>query len=226
MPKITFLGPVYNKESYIAETIRNLQLQTLGDVEFLFVDDGSTDNTANIIKWFAKKDKRIKLHKIGKNVGLGKAWNIGTKLVKAPIICVISGDDIWIKERAEISYNFFKKHKDKDVFYGGFYFCDYALNPVEYKPAIPFLKKRLLTPRKDGFCPQYIGHFVMSYKTGVGLNVPYREEYRVGIDYPFLCDLANSGCNFGWTKKTLGYARVLKSGVSIERRKEVENINV
>jgi hypothetical protein len=67
----------------------------------------------------------------------------------------------------------------------------------------------------------------MAYKKKVALNVPYRSSLRVGIDYPFLVDLANYGCNFGWTKKPLGYARVLPSGVSVARRQEVvENSKV
>lgn len=224
MPKITFLAPVYQKESWISETIQSLQQQTLQDIEILFIDDGSTDNTAEIIKWYMRKDKRIRLHKIGRNVGLGQAWNIGTKLVKSPIICVASGDDIWVKERAEITYEFFKKHKRVDVFYGAFYFCSYNLTPKEFKPAIPFSEKKLLTPREDGFSSQYIGHFVMAYKTKVGLKVPYRKDLKVGIDFPFLVDLTKAGCKFGWTKKSLGYARLLKTGVSIARRQEVDKV--
>lgn len=223
-PKVTFLAPIYNKAGWVTDTIKSLQNQTLKDIEILFIDDGSTDSTVDVIKYFMKKDKRIRLHKISKNVGLGKAWNIGTKLVKSPIICVASGDDVWIKERAEISYNFFKKHPDKDVFYGSFAFCNYKMQPTELKLAIPYSAKKMVTLREDGFCPQYIGHFVMAYTTKIAKKVPYREEYRVGIDYPFLVDLTKAKARFGWTKKLLGFARLLNTGVSIARRKEVENV--
>lgn len=218
-PKITFLAPIYNKAAWIRETIESLINQTLKDIEILFIDDGSTDGTTDIIKWYMKQDDRIRLHRLRKNMGLGKAWNIGTKLVKAPIICVASGDDIWVKERAEITYDFFKSKKD--VFYSSFAFCDAQMNPTEYKPAVPFSKKKMLTQREDGYCPQYIGHFVMAYTKRIGLKVPYRSNLKVGIDYPFLVDLTNAGAEFGWTKKCLGYARLLKSGVSLSRRPEV-----
>lgn len=221
MSKITFLAPVKDKSAWIGQTIQSLQEQTLEDMEILFIDDGSIDGTPELIRHYMKSDKRIRLHKIGKNVGLGKAWNIGTKLVSSPIICVASGDDVWLKKRAELTYNFFKKHKDKDVFYGAFYFCDHNLKPIEYKPAIPYSAAKLITPREDGYCPQYIGHFVMAYTKKMALRVPYRGHLKVGIDYPFLVDLALEGARFGWTKRVLGLARVLKSGVSIDRRKEV-----
>lgn len=220
-PLISFVAPVFNKIAWIAETIRSLQNQTLEDVEILFIDDGSDDFTRGVINHFARRDNRIRLHAIGRNVGLGKAWNIGTPLAKADIICVASGDDIWVPERAKITYDFFRKNPKKDVFYGPFWFCDPKMNKMEYKRVIPFDKKKMITPRADGRCPQYIGHFTMAYTKKIALKVPYRENLRVGVDYPFLVDLANAGAKFGWTSKDLGFARVLSTGVSQSRRAEV-----
>ena len=224
MPKVTFLAPIMNKIGYVAETIQSIQAQTMKDIEILFIDDGSTDGTPELIEFFQKNDNRIKLVRLKENVGLGKAWNIGTKLVNSPVICVASGDDTWIPERAQLTYDALKK--GKDVFYGAFNFCDYKLNPVEYKPAIPYNKKKMITPRADGYCPQYIGHFVMGYTKKIALKVPYRDNLKVGIDYPFLCDLGKVNARFCWTKKTLGSARILRTGVSISRRKEVEQASI
>jgi glycosyltransferase involved in cell wall biosynthesis len=195
-PKISWVAPVYNKVAWIKDTIESIQAQTLKDIEIIFLDDGSTDGTADVIKWFAKKDKRIRLYRLRKNVGLGKAWNIATKLARSPIICVASGDDIWVRERSQITYDFFKE-------------------------AIPFSKKKMLVQRKDGYCPQYIGHFTMALWTCVAKRVPYREDLKVGVDYPFICDLIKARASFGWTNKVLGYARLLPSGVSLSRREEV-----
>jgi glycosyltransferase involved in cell wall biosynthesis len=220
-PKVSFVCPIYNKVAWVTDTIISLQQQTLEDIEILFIDDGSTDGTPDVIEHFMKEDKRIRLRKLGKNYGLGKAWNYGTRLAKAPIICVASGDDVWVKERAKLTLDFFRKNPKKDVFYGGFYFCDAMMQPVEHKPAIPFSAKKMFEKREDGLCPQYIGHFTMALRLKVALAVPYRENLKVGVDYPFLCDLIRAKAQFGWTNKILGYARILKSGVSISRREEV-----
>lgn len=225
MEKVSFVAPVFNKAAWIAETIESIQGQTLKEFEAIFIDDGSTDGTPEIIEFFAKSDPRIKLKRLKKNGGLGKAWNIGTKLVKSDVILVASGDDVWSPERAKLSWEALRDG-EADVFYGSFWFCDEQMNRKEFKPAIPFSKKKLLTPRKDGFCPQYIGHFVMAYRREIGLAVPMRKNLKVGVDYPFLVDLANYGARFSWTKKVLGEARILRSGVSISRRKEVEEASV
>jgi len=223
MSQVDFLAPIYNKEAWVAESIENLQAQTLKDIGIIFYNDGSTDGTVDIIKHYMKDDKRIKLYGTKKNRGLGKAWNAVTKLATAPIICTASGDDVFEKKRAEVTLRYFENHPKVDVFYSSFWFCDYALNKMEYKVAIPYSEKRLLTPREDGYCPQYIGHVTMAYTTKIAKKVPFRENLRVGIDYPFLVDLAKAGAKFGWTKKVLAYARLLKTGVSINRRQEVIN---
>lgn len=221
LDKISWVACVYNKAPYIAETIESIINQSFTDSEIIFIDDGSTDGTCDVIKHYMKQDKRIRLHRIGRNVGLGKAWNIAHSLVKTPIILVASGDDIWDKDRAKITYNYFNAHPDKDVFYGSFWFCDDRMNKTEFKPAVPYDYNKLVTPREDGYCPQYIGHFVMGYTKKIASKVKMRENLKVGIDYPFLVDLANNGAKFGYTKKVLGYARLLKSGVSLSRRSEV-----
>jgi glycosyltransferase involved in cell wall biosynthesis len=218
--KVSWLAPVYNKVAWIAETIKSMQNQTLKDIEIIFVDDGSTDGTDELIEHFMKEDDRIRLHRMGKNFGLGVAWNTGTKLVRSDIICVGSGDDIWTPNRSMLTYSALINNK-KDVFYGAFWFCDYMMNKTEYKPTVPYDKRKLLTPRKDGYCPQYIGHFVMGYTTKIAKKVPYRSNLKVGIDYPFLVDLAKKNARFCWTNKELGYARLLSTGVSLSRRGEV-----
>ena len=73
MPIISVLMPVYNGERYIKETIDSILNQTFEDFEFIIVNDGSTDNTKNIIESY--KDCRIKLYNLHKNMGVGYASN-------------------------------------------------------------------------------------------------------------------------------------------------------
>ena len=59
MPKISVIVPVYNVEAYLERSLNSLKNQTFKDLEFIIVDDGSTDGSAKIIKEFVKSDKRF-----------------------------------------------------------------------------------------------------------------------------------------------------------------------
>ena len=95
--KISLVMPVYNEEKFIAECLDSLLKQTYKNFEALMIDDGSTDNTLNILKQYAKKDKRIKaIHQ--KNVGLGISRNRGIKMSKGEILGFLDGDMIFPKD--------------------------------------------------------------------------------------------------------------------------------
>jgi len=222
MAKVSFVAPVYNKAAWISRAIESMLEQSLTDIEVLFVNDGSTDGTADVIKYYMKQDKRVRMIGYRNNRGLGKAWNIGIWEARSSIICVSSGDDVHEKDRAKITYEYMTKHPEVDVFYGSYWYVGPNLELWQFKPAIPYNKEKLLTPRKDGFCPQYIGHITMAYRKKVGLMIPHQEKFKVGIDYPLLCDFAKKNCKFGWTKKIMAFAPLLSSGVSVRDRKEVD----
>ena len=60
MPKVSVIVPVYNVEKYLARCLDSLVAQTLEDIEIICVNDGSTDNSADILAKYAEKDDRIR----------------------------------------------------------------------------------------------------------------------------------------------------------------------
>lgn len=105
-PKISVLMPAYNSEAYIAEAIESILNQTFSDFEFLIINDGSTDKTADIVAQYAKVDKRIKFIDNKKNQGLIAVLNQGLDLARGEYIARMDSDDISMPERFEkqISY--------------------------------------------------------------------------------------------------------------------------
>lgn len=90
--KISIITPCYNAEPYIARTIQSIQNQTITDWEMIIVDDGSNDNSADIIKDFASKDARIKLFQ-KENGGSASARNMGLALAQGEFIQFLDADD-------------------------------------------------------------------------------------------------------------------------------------
>ena len=83
-PKVTVLMPVYNAEKYVTEAINSILNQTFIDFEFLIINDGSTDNSLDVIKSY--DDLRIKLINNEMNLGLSPTLNKGIDIAQGEYI--------------------------------------------------------------------------------------------------------------------------------------------
>ena len=93
-PKVSILVPCYNVEKYLPQCLDSIVNQTLKDIEIIVINDGSTDSTLDIIKKYAKDDKRIKI--IDKqNEGYGKSMNRGLDAATGEYIGIVESDD-WV----------------------------------------------------------------------------------------------------------------------------------
>lgn len=111
--KISVVVTCYNIEAYIGKCLDSLINQTLQDIEFIVVDDGSTDKTADIINEFKKKDKRIKTIIFKKNTvgGVGSAANAGLEASTGEYIAFADGDDWYEEDMYQTLYSTAKKTK-------------------------------------------------------------------------------------------------------------------
>ena len=112
MSKLTVLMTTYNAAEYLPASIKSILDQTYRDYEFIIIDDGSTDNTKEVIEHF--KDERIKYFKT-ENSGLGAALNYGLKLAETELIVRMDADDISLPFRIEKQYEFISRNKNYDI---------------------------------------------------------------------------------------------------------------
>ena len=89
---LSVIIPVYNVENYLNECLDSVTSQTLEDMEIICIDDGSTDNSPDILKEYSKKDKRIKII-IKENGGQATARNLGIKEAQGEYIAFVDSDD-------------------------------------------------------------------------------------------------------------------------------------
>ena len=112
-PRITVLMSVYNGEKYLREAIDSILNQTFKDLEFLIINDGSTDKTAEILQSY--QDPRIKIINNQKNIGLTKSLNKGLKLAKGEYIARMDADDISYQDRLQVQYDYLKNNPEVDL---------------------------------------------------------------------------------------------------------------
>ena len=106
--KISVVMPVYNAEKYLSRAIRDVLNQTLSDIELICVDDGSTDNSTDIINSFVKKDSRVSSIKQS-NAGPSVARNKGFVLAQGKYVIFLDADDMYEPTLLESLYNMAQK---------------------------------------------------------------------------------------------------------------------
>ena len=100
-PKISVVMSTYNRAKTMGGAIESVLNQTERDFEFIIIDDGSTDNTYDILQEYAKKDSRIKVLKNDKNRGLIYSLNRGLDTAKGDLIARMDDDDEMLPWRLE-----------------------------------------------------------------------------------------------------------------------------
>lgn len=100
-PKISVVMSTYNRADIVGDAIESVLNQTEPDFEFIIIDDGSEDNTFDVLKQYAKKDKRIKALRNETNKGLIYSLNRGLDVAKGQLIARMDDDDAMIPWRLE-----------------------------------------------------------------------------------------------------------------------------
>lgn len=97
---ISIITASYNYENYIKQTIDSIISQSYPDWELIVVDDGSKDNSLEVIKSYCEKDSRIKLftHENNQNLGLCETLKLGISKCSGVYIAFLESDDLWEKD--------------------------------------------------------------------------------------------------------------------------------
>jgi hypothetical protein len=110
MPKVTVLMAVYNGERYLREAVESILCQTFQDFQFLIINDGSTDNTRNLI--LSYDDARIVLVDNKHNIGQTRSLNRGLELAAGQLIARQDADDISEPERLAKQVAFLDRRRE------------------------------------------------------------------------------------------------------------------
>ena len=130
---VSIVVPAYNAEKYIAETIDSVIAQTYTNWELIIVNDGSKDNTLQIIESYSKKDKRI-CFITKQNTGVSDTRNTGIEKVKGEFIAFLDADDVWLPFNLEKKITFLVNHPETDFVFSNMLQAD------------QFLKNQTLAP--------------------------------------------------------------------------------
>lgn len=102
-PLVSVIIPTYNRADLIGETLDSVLAQTYANWECIVVDDGSSDNTEQVVKSYVNKDSRFRYYKRpqDRQKGGNTCRNIGFELSKGEFICWLDSDDLFVKNKIE-----------------------------------------------------------------------------------------------------------------------------
>ncbi|MBR3210704.1 MAG: glycosyltransferase [Bacilli bacterium] len=199
MSDISIIVPAYNAEKYIEKCLNSLIHQTKKELEFIIINDGSTDNTETVIKTF--KDKRIKYFK-NKNQGIGKTRNFGIEKANSKYVMFLDSDDYLDKHACEKMYQ--KAESDSlDVVICDFY-KEYSNGTIE-EIKTPFFENTSLKENPDiiteYLCPWaklYTRKLIMDNQ----IRFPEKLKYE---DAPFVIEALVGAEKIGKVDECLNY---------------------
>lgn len=171
---------VYNNAPYLAHAIESILAQTFGDFEFLVVNDGSTDESGEIINRFAASDSRIRpIHQA--NAGLIVSLNRMIDEAQAPLVARMDGDDIALPERFARQLAFLDANPDIGVLGTGCTCIDEDGRPSVYKFDNVTTPEDVLEDLKNG--PPICHPSVVMRRDAVRAVGGYHHAYKHCEDY-------------------------------------------
>jgi glycosyltransferase involved in cell wall biosynthesis len=200
---INIIMPAYNAERYIAYAIESILNQTYTDFEFFIIDDASTDNTYNIMRYYQNIDKRIKISSHHKNQGVASTLNELLSYCSSNYIARMDSDDWSHPTRLKKQVDFLDQNNNIDVVGAVMQICDENLIPLTRKglnnlnetihwcTAISHnsIETDLLDPKKAG--DFIVGHPVVTYKKKAIDG--YNENYKYAEDLDLYLRLMEEG---------------------------------
>ncbi len=180
MPKISVIIPCCNVEKYIGQCLDSIIGQTLTDFEIICVDDGSTDDTLNIINGYAEKDGRIKVLQ-QKNQYAGVARNNGMAVAQGEFMIFLDSDDFFDPRMLELSYNAATEN-NADVVVFGFRRFDDKKQELNEKDELP---RKDLLPEAEVFSARDIPEDIFRFTSPAPWTKLFRRSFVEGTGLKF-----------------------------------------
>ena len=209
MPQISVVTSVYNGEAYLEECLNSILNQTFKDFEYIILNNGSKDRTAEILDQYKESRLRI-VHQ--KNLGIARSLNKGVHMAKSELIVRLDADDYSVPNRLERQRTFMNQHPEIvlcgsrfNVFLGN-EIIDYPVLDVEDDETI----------RKSMSCFNPFSHSTIAFRKSAFIKSGgYNEKYKYGQDYDLWSRLLD-----------YGEAHILKDELSTIRLSEQSTSNI
>ncbi|MEL6810838.1 MAG: glycosyltransferase family 2 protein [Bacteroidota bacterium] len=207
-PLVSIITPLFNAQSFIAQTLESIQNQTYSNWELIIVDDASGDDSVAIVLKAAQDDSRIRLVQHDENKGAAHCRNRATELARGDYIAFLDSDDLWHPEKLEKQITFMQKNHC-EVSYTSYLHIDEQGNSLQKRiialPSLSYQKQH----RNN-----YIGNLTGMYNAAIlgkieAPGIRKRQDWAVWLEA-----IKKSGKPALGIQEDLAYYRVRKGSIS------------
>lgn len=192
-PRVSVVMPVYNRAQQAPRAIESLLAQSFHDFELIIVDDGSDQETADVLRAFPSRDARVRLLTLPSNGGQGLARALGSDAARGEFIAVMDSDDVALPDRLEKQVAFMAAHPGVTLAGGRAIKVTAAQRQLMQMPVDDGeIKARLLLVDGAFVHPTVImrREFLRAH------NLNYSAERRGDDDYEFYTRMVGAGAMF------------------------------
>lgn len=172
--KVSVVMPVYNAEKYLSDALDCVQNQTLKEIEIICVDDGSTDQSVEILNSYQEKDSRIRvLHQVEPSVGAAMARNLGLQAARGEYLSFLDADDLFELDMLECVYQKAKATNAEIVMFDGFV---YDTQSEMDRYSLDYILLYGLLPGREVFDPADYADTLFQMSTGAPWNKLFKRS--------------------------------------------------
>lgn len=213
LPSVSVVVPCYNRGRYLGEAIDSVLAQSWPDFEVIIVDDGSTDNTAEVSRSYC--DQRIH-YVYQENRGLANARNVGIRLARGKYLTFLDADDTFLPVKLQIQIAYLDHHPEVGLLVGGFLRID-ARGKVLYESRPPL---RVIPSEDVLVASRFPVHASLVRKTWVERVGYFDEQLSAAEEWDFHCRLAILGCPMHATQDLVCVYRLLPGAMSMDPERQ------
>lgn len=218
---VSVITPAFNASAYLPATIESCLAQTHASLELLVVDDGSTDDTAEIARHYAASDSRVRVFRIP-NSGVAAARNVAIQFAQGEVLALLDSDDLWMPDYLEQQLRTLSGCPGVDVVTAN------ALNlggPCDGQALWPASSDVRPISLLDMIVREDAIHIFAVFRRAVFDRAGgFDKEFRGNEDYHFWLRAAVAGCHFLADFTPRGYYRRRPDSASADERRMLAGI--
>jgi glycosyltransferase involved in cell wall biosynthesis len=216
-PKVSILMTTWNRPQFLGQAIESIRAQTLESWELIVADDGSTDNTKQVVAEWMRKDRRIKYMNPGHLGRIAKISNIGLREAKGEYVAILDDDDWWVdSKKLEKQVAFLDKNRDYAGCGGGYLVIDKEGNTTA----------KVLKPEHDDdirkvmLFANSMANSSTLFRRSIAEKLGYYDETMLQFaDWDFWLKIGLEGKLYNFPEYFLAY-RMWGGGMSFSKQKE------